>query len=408
MGNTVVMKFGGTSVGSPERIKAVAERVTSHISKTGDRVVVVVSAMSGETDRLIGLCKTIASGEAPVREYSQLLASGEMVSSALTSMAIQDLGVKSRSLMAHQFSMKTKRTFGQDLIAGIDSTAIKALLEKDIVPVICGFQGIDDQGDFTLLGRGGSDTTAVAVAAALDSCPCLILTDIDGVYSALPKLCPRARKLNKVTYEEMLELASAGAKVLQSRSVSLARAFKVPLWVCSSFSDEEGTEILEEYPGMEEAVVSGITCRRDEAKLTVRNIPDQPGNAGVVLTALAEVGIVVDMIVQSQGESGRAELSITVPREDLQKADKALQALASSSLEGVRLETEPEMAKLSIVGEGMRNHPGIAAQIFQILGKEKINIELITTSEIKVSMALADQDAERAVKVLHTHFVENA
>lgn len=413
MSNTVVMKFGGTSVGSADRINQVAKRVKKYVDETGDKVVVVVSAMSGETDRLISLSKLINSeNKPPVREYSQLLASGEMVSSALTSMALQELGVPSSSLMAHQVSMKTKRSFGQDLIESIDSKRIKELLSESVVPVVCGFQGIDDKGDFTLLGRGGSDTTAVAIAASLDSCPCLILTDIDGVYSAVPSLCPKAKKLDKLSYEEMLELASSGAKVLQSRSVSLARTFKVPLWVCSSFEDSIGkeiigTEIVEEYQGMEEAVVSGITCRTDEAKVTLRNINDEPGNAAAVLTALAEVGINVDMIVQSQGESGKAELSLTMPREDLSRAKEALAQLIQSRMKEVRLESEEKMAKLSIVGEGMRNHPGIAAKIFEVLGEAKVNIELITTSEIKVSMALEEEYAERAVKVLHEHFVEN-
>ena len=407
MAKTVVMKFGGTSVGSTERMEAVAKRVCKHVRDTGEKVVVVVSAMSGETDRLISLCKKVNSGEFPQREYNQLLASGEMVSSALTAMAIQKEGVPSNSLMAHQVRISTKRSFGQDLIADIDTTKIEELLEKGIVPVVCGFQGVDESGDFTTLGRGGSDTTAVALAAALDNAICMILTDIDGVYSALPKICSKAKKLHKVSYEEMLEMASSGAKVLQSRSVSLARAFKVPLWVCSSFSEIEGTEIVEEYPGMEEAIVSGITCRTDEAKVTLRNIPDEPGHAASILKALADRSIVVDMIVQSQSAGGKAELSITIPREDSKKAEEAIQKLVQEDFPEGSFEIETNIAKLSVVGEGMRNHPGIAAQVFEVLGKEGINIELITTSEIKISVALDEKYAELAVRTLHEFFVEN-
>lgn len=411
MSETIVMKFGGTSVGSPERINAVAERVTKHIELTGDSVVVVVSAMSGETNRLISLGEEILGpnfSKRNSREFNQLLASGEMVSSALTAMAIQSKGLKSNSLMAHQFEMKTNRSFGQDLIQGVNVERIKELLGEGVVPVVCGFQGIDDKGDFTLLGRGGSDTTAVAIAAALDRAKCYILTDIDGVYSALPKLCPKAKKLHKLTYEEMLEMANSGAKVLQSRSVSLAKTFKVPFFVCSSFNDSSGTEIVERYDGMEDAVVSGITCRTDEAKLTIRGIPDEPGHAAAVLSSMAEAGIVVDMIVQSQGEDGKAELSLTIPRDDSAEARSAIENLIKARFSSARFDLDNEIAKLSVVGEGMRNHPGIAAQVFEILGSLGVNIELITTSEIKISVALAEKNAEKAVQALHKVFVEEA
>jgi len=383
MSESIVMKFGGTSVGSPERINAVAERVTEHIARTGDSVVVVVSAMSGETNRLIGLGEeTLGESVSPrdSRELSQLLASGEMVSSALTSLAIQARGHKSNSLMAHQVEMKTKRSFGQDLIQDVNVDRIRELLSEGVVPVVCGFQGIDEKGDFTLLGRGGSDTTAVAIAAALDRSKCFILTDIDGVYSALPKLCPKAKKLDYLTYEEMLEMANSGAKVLQSRSVSLARTFKVPFFVCSSFNNSPGTEIVESYKGMEEAVVSGITCRTDEAKLTLREIPDEPGHAAAVLSALAETGIVVDMIVQSQGEEGKAELSLTIPREDTPTAQAAILKLIESDFPTARFDVDDKLG---------------------------INIELITTSEIKISVALAEQHAEKSVQALHKIFVED-
>ena len=378
MAETVVMKFGGTSVGSAERINAVAKRVANHIRKTGDSVVVVVSAMSGETDRLIELSRKVAGNGYPSREYHQLLASGEQASSALTAMAIEREGIKSCSLVAPQVRLKTDNINGQNLIREIDAEYLKGLLADGYVPVVAGFQGIDDDGGYTTLGRGGSDTTAVALAAALDSCRCLILTDIDGVYTALPSICKKAEKRDFFTYEEMLELANSGAKVLQARSVSLAHKFRVPLVVCSSFKDIEGTEIVEEYEGMEDSVVSGITCRTDEAKLTLRSLPDQPGVAAKVFKVLGDAEVVIDMIVQSQGAGGKASISFTVPQSEGQAAYDAIMQLIKDEMPEASLEIDDDIAKLSVVGEGMRTQAGVTSRVFEVLGGEGINVEMIT------------------------------
>lgn len=406
MAETTVMKFGGTSVGSAERINAVAKRVSSHVRKTGDRVVVVVSAMSGETDRLIELCRKVSGNSYPHREYNQLLASGEQASSALTAMAIEREGMKSVSLVAPQVRLKTDNVFGQNLIREIDAEYLKQLLDDGFIPVVAGFQGIDDEGGYTTLGRGGSDTTAVALAAALDSCRCLILTDIDGVYTALPSICKKAKKLDNLTYEEMLEMANSGAKVLQARSVSLAHKFRVPLVVCSSFSDGVGTEIVEEYENMEDSVVSGITCRTDESKITLRNLPDQPGVAAKVFKVLGDAEVVIDMIVQSQGAGGIAAISFTVPQSEGQKAYDSLMELVKAEMPEASIEIDDDIAKLSVVGEGMRTQAGVTSRMFDVLGSEGINVEMITTSEIKISVAIKSKYSELAVRVLHEEFIE--
>ncbi|MCB0323409.1 MAG: aspartate kinase [Bdellovibrionales bacterium] len=406
MAQTVVMKFGGTSVGSSERIGGVAKRVAKHRKETGDRVVVVVSAMSGETDRLIELARKVGGDRYPVREYNQLVTSGEHASVALTAIALEREGVPARSLLANQVQIRTRGAYGQNLISGVETETLEELLERGITPVVAGFQGIDEFGDFTTLGRGGSDTTAVAIAAALGPCRCDILTDIDGVYTALPSICKRARKLQTLTYEEMLEMASSGAKVLQARSVSLAYKFKVPLVVCSSFSEIEGTLIVEEYQGMADAVVSGITCRADEAKLTLRNVPDKPGIAAKVFKVLGDAEVVVDMIVQSQGTAGRAAISFTVPQESAQTAYEALLKLATEEMPDASVELDKDIAKLSVVGEGMRTHAGVASKMFEVLGANGINVEMITTSEIKISVAIEAKYSELAVRVLHECFIE--
>ncbi len=403
----VVMKFGGTSVGSPERIAAVAARVASNIRSRGQQVVVVVSAMSGETDRLIKLGKTIAGERMEGREYHQLLASGEQVSAALTAMALQRQGIMAQSLLAPQIELNTFSIHGNNLIRSINVEKLRELLRAGVIPVVAGFQGVDERGGYTTLGRGGSDTTAVAVAAALGPCRCEILTDVDGVYTALPQLCPKARKLKYVSYEEMLELASDGAKVLQARSVALAYKYRVPLVVCSSFSDVEGTEIVEEYPGMEDTVVSGVTCRPDQAKLTVRDVDDRPGIAAKLFRILGEANVVVDMIVQSQGTSGKASISFTVPQDEAGKAKQALDRFASG-LPGSVVEVDENVAKLSVVGEGMRTHAGVASKMFEVLGQEGINVEMITTSEIKISVCIQRKYAELALRVLHESFFEKA
>jgi aspartate kinase len=407
MSSMLVMKFGGTSVGSSERIGEVAKRVVRHIKSSGDKVVVVVSAMSGETNRLIELARKVSGGDHKPREYHQLVTAGEQVSVALTAMAIEREGMSAQSLLAHQIPIRTKTVYGQNLIVDIDVNKITSLLDRGIVPVIAGFQGVNDQGDFTTLGRGGSDTTAVAVAAALDSCRCIILTDVDGVYTALPSVCRKARKLKKLTYEEMLELASSGAKVLQARSVSLASKYRVPTLVCSSFSNAEGTEIVEEYEGMEDAVVSGITCRTDEAKLTLRNLPDAPGVAAKIFKVLGDAEVVVDMIVQSEGNAGRAVISFTCAQESAKTAYDVLLKLIQREMPEASIELDAGIAKLSVVGEGMRTHAGVAYKVFEVLGNEGINVDMITTSEIKISVAIEEKYSELAVRVLHDRFIEH-
>ena len=410
--NLVVMKFGGTSVGSPDRIAEVAKRVGALV-RDGKQVVVVVSAMSGETNRLIDLARKVSGELHTGREYHQLVTAGEQASVALVAMALQREGVRAASMLAFQLPLTTKFVLGQHLIQSVATEAIKKLLNAGAVPVIAGFQGVDEAtGDYTTLGRGGSDTSAVAVAAALGvdrgrGVRCEILTDIDGVYTALPSICKKARKLSHLTYEEMLEMANSGAKVLQARSVSLASKFRVPLVVCSSFSHEEGTEIVEEYQGMEDAVVSGITCRADEARITLRNIPDKPGVAATVFQVLGDAEVVVDMIVQTQGNGDVTTISFTCPREDSERAYDALLDLIGSQMPGASLEIDKGIAKLSVVGEGMRTHAGVASRMFDVLGQEGINIKMITTSEIKISVAIEEKYSELAVRVLHEAFVEN-
>ncbi len=402
------MKFGGTSVGSSERIGGVAKRVSAHIRKTGEGVVVVVSAMSGETDRLVELSRKVSGAERNIREYNQLLASGEQVTAALTAMALEREGIPARSLLASQVPIETEFVYGQALIDKIDGRKLQKLVSTGVVPVVAGFQGVDKDGSYTTLGRGGSDTTAVALAAALNGVPCIIFTDVDGVYSALPSICKHAKRLSHVTYEEMLELASSGAKVLQTRSVHLARKFKVPLSVRSTFSEEGGTEIVERYEGMEDAVVSGITCSADQAKLTLRDLPDSPGTLAKIFRIIAEENVVVDMIVQSKGIGGKANISMTVPEADGQKAYETLSSYLQKEMPEARMEIDKNVAKLSVVGEGMRTHAGVASTMFEILGREGINIEMITTSEIKISVAINQKYSELAVRSLHEFFIESA
>ncbi len=384
--NIVVMKFGGTSVGSIERIEAVAKRVTKRIREENKKIVVVVSAMSGETDRLIKLANGASGGSIPKREYHQLLASGEQVSAALTSMAIEKEGFKSVSLLAHQVPILTKTSSGLCLIESIDTKKLQKLLDNNIVPVVAGFQGVDEEGNYTTLGRGGSDNTAVAIAAVLGPCRCEILTDVDGVYTALPSLCKKAKKLKSLNYEEMLELASSGAKVLQARSVALAHKYRVPLIVCSSFSEVPGTEIVEEYQNMENAIVSGITCRTDEVKFTIRDVPDVPGAGAKLFKALADASVNVDMIVQGQGLAGKVALSTTVPSEMCDVAYETLKDFIKSNWPDSAVELDADIAKLSVVGEGMRNHAGVAYKVFKTLGDEGINVQMVVTSEIKMSV----------------------
>lgn len=402
----VVMKFGGTSVGSIERIRSVAERIKGYVEQNGPKLVVVVSAMSGETNKLVALAQEVAGGTIPEREYDQLVSSGEQVSSALLSMALGRLGVKAESLLGFQLKLVTKSVQGNNLIESIGQSRLISLVNEGAVPVVAGFQGVDEQGNITTLGRGGSDTTAVAVAALLGSCRCIIYTDVDGVYSAPPAICRKAIKKSKLTYEEMLELAGGGAKVLHRRSVSLARRYKVPLEVSLSFAEVNGTHIVEEYEGMEDAIVSGITYKSDEARVTLRNLPDLPGTAAEIFHQVSQRGVVVDMIVQNEGRDGRAEISFTVPESAADDMKVFLGSYLEHKMPDVVLDVDSDIAKLSVIGEGMRNHAGVAAEMFRVLAAEGINIELITTSEIKISVAIKRKYAELAVRALHEVFFE--
>ena len=396
-----VQKYGGTSVADPERIRAVARRCLQARS-VGHDLVVVVSAMSGETNRLLRLVQAV--NERPSeREQDVVVATGEQVTIGLLSLAIQAAGGRASSFLAHQCRIVTDSTFSKARIKRIDEEPLRAALGRGDVAVVAGFQGIDEAGNVTTLGRGGSDTTAVALAAALRAERCEIYTDVEGVYTADPNVCPAARKLDRISYEEMLEEASLGAKVLQIRSVEFAMKYRVPLWVKSSFSDDPGTLVCEEDAAMEDVLVSGITYDRNEARLVLRGVPDRPGVAARIFGALDERHIVVDIIVQTAQQDGRADLSFTVGRADFGAAREAMDRLVSEL--GLRaVESDDQIAKISIVGVGMRNHSGVAARMFEVLGKEGINIQMISTSEIKTSCVVAAKYTELAVRALHTAF----
>jgi len=396
-----VQKYGGTSVADPERIRAVARRCLQ-ARAAGHDLVVVVSAMSGETNRLLKLVQAVNQRPSE-REQDVVVATGEQVTIGLLSMAIQAAGGQASSFLAHQCRIVTDSTFSKARIKRIDEEPLRAALARGDVAVVAGFQGIDEDGNVTTLGRGGSDTTAVALAAALRAERCEIYTDVDGVYTADPSVCPAARKLDRISYEEMLEEASLGAKILQIRSVEFAMKYRVPLWVKSSFTDDPGTLVCEEDAAMEDVLVSGITYDRNEARLVLRGVPDRPGVAARIFGALDERHIVVDIIVQTAQQDGRADLSFTVGRADLPATREAMDRLVQDlGLRGV--ESDDQIAKISIVGVGMRNHSGVAARMFEVLGKEGINIQSISTSEIKVSCVVASKYTELAVQALHTAF----
>ncbi|CAI8164365.1 MAG: Aspartate kinase [Cellvibrionales bacterium UBA7375] len=398
----IVQKYGGTSVGSIERIQAVASRVAeSH--KQGDQVVVAVSAMSGETNRLIGLAKEIDAQPA-AREMDVLVSTGEQVTIALLCMALHKIGIEAKSYTGSQVRILTDDSHGKARIKEIDDHKMQDDLDAGRVVVVAGFQGSDENGNITTLGRGGSDTTAVALAAALKADECQIYTDVDGVYTTDPRVVSVAQRLEKITFEEMLEMASQGSKVLQIRSVEFAGKYKVPLRVKSSFQDGPGTLIsLEEDDLMEKAVVSGIAFNRDEAKLTIRGIPDQPGVAYKVLGAISDANIEIDVIVQNVAKDNSATITFTVHRNDLSAAHKLLNQIAKD-LGAIEVETDDAIAKVSIVGVGMRSHAGVAAKMFEVLAAENINIQLITTSEIKIAVVVEERYLELAVRALHTGF----
>jgi len=408
----IVHKYGGTSMGSIERIGNVAKRVAKWM-KAGHQVVVVPSAMSGETNRLLGLAKEITPNPDP-RELDQIAATGEQVSSGLLALALQAQGVPAISYAGWQVVIKTDSAYTKARIQGIDGDKVKADLDAGKAVVITGFQGVDEKGNITTLGRGGSDTSAVAVAAALNADECLIYTDVDGVYTTDPRVCEDARRLDKITFEEMLEMASLGSKVLQIRSVEFAGKYRVKTRVLSSLTDplipldqemNSGTLItFEEDSNMEAAVISGIAFARDEAKITVLGVPDKPGIAYQILGPIADANIDVDMIIQNQSVDGKTDFTFTVPRGDYQKAIDLLKNKVQSHIAAKEILGDPKVSKVSVVGVGMRSHVGIASKMFRTLSEEGINIQMISTSEIKISVLIDEKYMELAVRALHKAF----
>lgn len=397
----IVQKYGGTSVGDVDRIRRVAQRAIDS-QKQGNQIVIVVSAMSGETNRLLKLVNDISPNPS-AREIDVVASTGEQVTIGLVALAIQALGGKSRSFTGQQVRIITDSAHSKARIVDIDAERLHASLVAGEIPVVAGFQGIDASGDVTTLGRGGSDTTAVAVAAAIKADACEIYTDVDGVYTTDPNICRPARKLDRITYEEMLELSSLGAKILQNRSVEFAMKYQVPLWVKSSFADVPGTLVCQEDQMMEQPVVSGIAYTRDEAKIAVRQVPDQPGIAWKLFQPLSDANIIVDVIVQNVSREGHTDLTFTVPRSELVRAKEVVaETLAKVGAETV--EYDDSIAKVSIVGVGMRSHAGVAAKMFKVLADENINVMMISTSEIKVSAIIQEKYVELAVRALHTAF----
>ncbi|MBN2466632.1 MAG: aspartate kinase [Deltaproteobacteria bacterium] len=397
----VVQKFGGTSVGSIEKIRNVAQRLM-RTQAQGKAVVAVVSAMAGKTDQLIQLAHEVT--ETPDRrEYDALVSTGEQAAVALVSMAINSLGGKARSFLAYQIKILTDEAYSKARIVSIEAGKLMDELEKGSIAVVAGFQGVDEAGNITTLGRGGSDTSAVALAAALGAEVCEIFTDVDGVYTADPNICPAAHKLEKISYDEMLEMASLGAKVLHTRSVEIAKKYRVPVHVRTSFSEEEGTMVKLEDEEMEKYIVTAVNYNRNEAKLTIAGVPDVPGVAAKIFEPIAEANINVDMIIQNASSDGMADLSFTVAQTDAKQALKILQEIATT-LNAASVSVDNDIAKVSIVGVGMRSHYGVAAKFFSTLAQEGINIMMISTSEIKISCVIQEKYTELAVRVLHEAF----
>ncbi len=400
----IVQKYGGTSVGSIDRMKNVARRCLE-TQRKGHRVAVVVSAMSGETNRLLELTRQIQE-DPNDREVDVIISTGEQVSVGLVALAIRALGGKARSFLGHQCKIVTDSAFSRARIVSIESQPIKDALDAGEIAVIAGFQGVDDKGSITTLGRGGSDTTGVAIAAALNADACEIYTDVDGVYTTDPNVVSDARKIERISYEEMLELASLGAKVLQIRSVELGMKYGLPIHVRSSFSDVPGTWVVPEDKEMEAVVVSGVTVAKDEAKVTVEDLPDVPGVAAKLFTSLADGGVVVDMILQNQSWDGTTDMTFTVPLGDRKRSVEILRTALPDLVgkDGERISWDDDVCKVSVVGVGMRSHAGVAKKMFQLLATENINIQLISTSEIKISVVVAKKYAELALRTLHAGF----
>ena len=398
---TIVQKFGGTSVASAERIEQVASRVTATAAE-GNRVCVVVSAMGKTTDELIGLAQQVSSKPRP-RELDMLLTAGERISMALLSMAIDELGHEAMSFTGSQAGILTDEAHGQARIVEVRGRRVSDTLEAGKIAIVAGFQGISTRSDVTTLGRGGSDTTAVALAAYLKADACEIYTDVDGVYTADPRIEPAARKLDELAFEEMLELAACGARVLMNRSVEYARNHEVPIHVRSSFSDAEGTWVRKESDLMEKAIISGIAHDSSEAKVTITSVPDRPGIAARLFRALADAGVNIDMIVQNVAADGETDISFTMPRADLDGTKGLLDSIATE-VGSAGVVTDPNVAKVSLIGAGMRSHPGVAARTFEALAEANINIGIISTSSIRISCVVAADDVQRAVQAIHEAF----
>ncbi len=396
-----VQKFGGTSVADIERISKVADRV-AQCHDQGDKMVVVLSAMAGVTDSLIKLARE-ASPTPDKRELDVLLTTGEQTTVALMAMILKSRGYKAQSFLGFQAGIHTNNAAGRARILDIDCSKLQEALDEGNICVVAGFQGADDNGTITTLGRGGSDTSAVAIAASIKADVCEIFTDVDGVYTTDPRICDKARKIPKISYEEMLEMAVLGAKVLQIRSVEFAKKFNVPIHVRSSFTQEEGTMVVNETSDMESVVVSGITCDMNETRITLKQVPDQPGTSARIFTALAKAGIMVDMIVQNARSDGQTDLTFTVTKDDFYRAKEISETIAKE-VGAEKVVTAKDIAKVSVIGLGMKSHSGVAATMFEALASENINVRIIATSEIRISCVILDKYAELAVRTLHTAF----
>ena len=397
----VVQKFGGTSVGSIEKIRAVAKRVIEYYDQ-GNQMVVVLSAMAGQTDSLIRLAYEMAKEPDP-RELDVLISTGEQMSIALFAMAAKSMGYEARSLLGFQVGIHTDHLYGKARIHDIETDRIMKELSQNRIVAVAGFQGLDEQGNITTLGRGGSDTTAVALAATLNADLCEIFTDVDGIYTTDPHVCPKAKKMDVISYDEMLEMASLGAKVLEIRSVGFAKKFNVPIHVRSTFVKERGTMVVAETKDMEKVLVSGVTYNKNEARVTIRKVPDQPGIASQIFEPVFESGIVVDMIVQNTSEDGFTDLTFTVPKPDFYKTMKLVSGVAQK-ISAEKVLGDEDIAKVSVIGVGMRSHAGVAKKMFEVLARENINIMMISTSEIKISCVIEEKYTELAVRVLHNAF----
>lgn len=397
----VVQKYGGTSVGTVEKIRNVARRVAKTFD-AGNDVVVIVSAMAGDTNRLVALADEMCEFPSE-REYDVLVSTGEQVTIALLAMGLQSMGYNAKSYLGSQIPVLTDNVHSRARIKSIDDKKVREDLKNGTIIIVAGFQGIDEHGNVTTLGRGGSDTSAVAVAAALKADVCEIYTDVDGVYTTDPRMVPQASKIEKISYEEMLEMASLGAKVLQIRSVEFAKKYNVVIHVRSSFDDKPGTLVMKEDAEMETVLVSGIAFNKDEAKISIFGVPDQPGIAAQIFSPLSEAGVTVDMIIQNVSQDGKTDMTFTVPKTDCKKALKIVEAVAPK-IDASGVKHDDAIAKVSIIGVGMRSHSGIAQTMFETLSKEGINIEMISTSEIKVSCIIAAKYTELAVRVLHEAF----